>query len=271
MAKNNLTPDSIVVRSAGTLGASDDYDTMEPNSFGYQSGATANRAAPNNGVAWYLSTIDQGGTHDDSTNERAAQIYFGDTNSYANAGLHYRVKQGTYGWHDWGRILTSVSRGAIIQTQYAGTDAITYTTSPSGFQALKVDITPNHTESKLLVIGNIYGSANDDAHAWLEYRIGGGAWQRNTNLNGAYNSGAAFADFSSIRSLAEPDQQTGFGTSVVFHPNTTSLVEIRVMFSAENTNGAVLNIGMSRDTASSYNNTTTKSTLVVQEIAWGEA
>jgi len=269
MAKNNLTDDSIIMRTSGTLTSNEDYNTIEPNSFGYQTESPANKASNNNGVIWYLSTIDQQGLHDDATDERAAQMYFGDTNSYLNGGLYYRVKQGVTGWHNWGRILTSVSRGAVIQTQYASTDAITYTTSQSGFEALKVDITPNYADSRLLVIGNIFGSANDDAHAWLEYRIGGGAWQRNTNLNGSYNGGAAFGDFSSIRSFSEPDQQVHSGTSVVWHPNTTSLVETRVIFSAENTNGASLNIGTSRDTAAAYNNTTMKSTLVVQEIAWG--
>jgi len=163
--------------------------------------------------------------------------------------------------------VTTAKLGAgIIQTAFHSTDAITYTTSQSGFTALEASYTPVLASHRCLVISNVYGAALDDAHAWLEYKIGTGSWTRNTELNGQYNSGMAMGDFSSIRSVSEPDQQTGFGTSVIWSPNTTETVSVRVICSAENTNGFALNIGTSRDTAASYNNTTSKSTLVLQEI-----
>lgn len=249
-----------------------DYNTLKPNSISYTigNGTVPNHPANNNAIVQYWSTEDNIATGIATADERAVQLYYGDTYSYAASGFMYRVKQGTYGWHDWARVMTSKSEGAVIQTKFAGTDAITYTSSQSGFEAMRVSITPNHTTSKLLVMGTIYGAALDDSHAWLEYNIGGAGWTRDSNLNGGYNGGAAFADFSITRGINEPDQQVGFSTHVLFAPNTTSTVEIRVICSAENTNGFSMNIGTSRDTASSYNNTTTKSTLVVQEIAGGE-
>ena len=155
-----------------------------------------------------------------------------------------------------------------MQTAFDTTDAVTYTTSQSGFTALEAALTPTRNNSRMLVISNVYGAAGDDAHAWLEYKIGSGSWTRNTNLNGQYNSGMAMGDFSIVRAISEPDQQVAAGTSVIWHPNTTSEVRIRVICSAENINGFSLNIGQSRDTGNSYNNATAKSTLVIQEIAW---
>ena len=159
--------------------------------------------------------------------------------------------------------------GSIIQVAFDSTNALTSTTSKSGFEAMRATLTPISTSSQLLIIGNVYGAAGDDSHAWLEYRINNGSWIRNTELNGSENGGAAFADFSVTRVLSEPDQQVGYGTSVIFSPNTTSSVDIRVICTAENDNGGGfrLNIGSTGDTSSSYNNTTTKSTLVIMEIA----
>jgi hypothetical protein len=161
--------------------------------------------------------------------------------------------------------------GTILQVAGDSNNNLTVTTSQSGFQALIASLTPRNANSKIAVFGHVYGAASDDAHSWLEYRIGSGAWVRNTELNGTFGAGggAAFADFSYARDDIggdTNDAQTGGGTSVVFSPNTTQTVSVRVICSAENAPGFSLNIGRARDTTG-YNGVTTKSTLVIMEIA----
>jgi hypothetical protein len=87
-------------------------------------------------------------------------------------------------------------------------------------------------------------------------------------LNGDGTYGAAFGDYSVLRSFSEPDQTMSSSTSVMFHPNTTSEVRIRVRPAAENTNGFWMNIGQANDTSVNFNNNRMKSTLTIQEIAW---
>jgi len=159
--------------------------------------------------------------------------------------------------------------GTILQVDGDSNNNLTYTTSQGGFQALFASLTPRNSDSKIAVFGHIYGAAADDAHSWLEYRIGNGGYIRNTELNGFNVGGAAFADFAYARSDSGGDTndgQTGYGTSVVFSPNTTQNVDVRVICSAENSSGFSLNIGRARSTAG-YNGVTTKSTLVIMEIA----
>jgi hypothetical protein len=158
--------------------------------------------------------------------------------------------------------------GTVLQVDQDDNNNVTFTTSQSGFEALRCTLTPTTANSKFLVIGNVYGAANDDAHAWIEYRIGGGAWVRNTVFNGEFAGGAAFADFSyAIEDTGDTnDAQTGYGTCVLWSPNTSQTVDVRVICSDEG-GGFALNIGRSRDTATSYNNTTTKSSLIMMEIA----
>jgi len=159
--------------------------------------------------------------------------------------------------------------GSVLQVTEDDNNNVSFTTSQSGFEALRCTLTPTRSNSKFLVIGNVFGAANDDSHAWIEYRIGGGSWVRNTEFNGAFNGGAAFGDFSYCISNDGGDTndgQTGYGTCVLWSPNTTQVVDVRVICSDEG-GGFSLNIGRSRDTANSYNNTTTKSTLVMMEVA----
>jgi len=160
-----------------------------------------------------------------------------------------------------------IPAGGILQVVYDDNNDVTRTNSSSGFQALICTLTPRDANSKIVVMGNVYGSAGDDAHSWLEYRIGGGAWVRNTALNGSFSGGAAFADYAYHRNRTENDVQTGYGTYVLWSPNTTQTIDVRVIVSAENSGGMFLNIGRTQDTSASYNNTTTKSTLVLMEVA----
>jgi hypothetical protein len=160
-----------------------------------------------------------------------------------------------------------IPAGSILQVVYDETNAVTRTNSQSGFQALIVSLTPRNANSKFVVMGNVYGSAGDDAHSWLEYRLGGGAWVRNTELNGSFGGGAAFADYAYHRNRTENDVQAGYGTYVFWSPNTSQSIDVRVIVSAENTGGMFLNIGRTEDTSNAYNNATTKSTLIVMEVA----
>jgi hypothetical protein len=273
----NIESREIVPLAKGTeISETGDWNTVTPNAIGYYKGAglASNRGAfTNNGVYLSLSTRLLDGTHDDTTDERAAQLYFGDTHqTESGGGIYYRVRQGTAGgsptWHDWARIMSSRSRGTVVQTVHTSTNAHTFTSSQSGFTALEAGLTPLHTSSRILITAALHGSANDDAHAYLEYKIGTGSWIKDTALNGDGTYGAAFGDYSVLRSFSEPDQTMSSSTSVMFHPNTTSEVRIRVRPAAENTNGFWMNIGQANDTSVNFNNNRMKSTLTIQEIAW---
>jgi hypothetical protein len=156
--------------------------------------------------------------------------------------------------------------GKILQVVQDLTRATTKATSHAGFSALNVTLSAlSSTSSRVLVQANVYGSAGDDAYAFLEYRINGGAWQKNTNLN-AEHSGyyAAMGDFSITRDQ-EDKLQINMTTNTMFSPNTTGTVEVRVICTCENTAGFWLNRG--RTEQASYNGQWTLSTLTLWEVA----
>ena len=154
--------------------------------------------------------------------------------------------------------------GSVLQVVNTSTDAETSTTSSSGFEAMRLAITPKFQNSKIIIMGTVYGSGNDDAHSWLEYSIGGGAWQRNTLLNGDRVGGIAFGDVSITRAVGEKTIQVGGSTHLFVSFNTLSVVEIRVMCAAENTGGFWLNSGSAYNGI--FNDTSTKSTLIAMEV-----
>ena len=154
--------------------------------------------------------------------------------------------------------------GKVLQVVNTSTDATTSTTSPSGFEAMRLAITPTFQNSKILIMGTVYGSGSDDAHSWLEYSIGGGAWQRDTLLNGSNAGGNAFGDFSITRAVTEKTIQVGGSTHLFVGFNTLSVIEIRVICSAENASGFWLNKGSASGTT--YNYSSTKSTLIAMEV-----
>jgi len=84
--------------NAGGITSADNYDSIDPNSVFYAQGAVVNHPLSYNGMGMYLSTRGLGTTHDDTTNDRALQLYAGDV---PESGIYYRVKQGTNGWHRW--------------------------------------------------------------------------------------------------------------------------------------------------------------------------
>lgn len=160
--------------------------------------------------------------------------------------------------------INQVPSGAVLQVQQSSTDALTSTTSQAGFVALTVYITPYFASSKILIMASLYGSGDDDATAWMEYNIGGGGWIRDTTLNGAQQGGTAFCDFSITRAVAEKTIQVGGSTHLMVSFNTTQQIGIRVICSAENTGGFWLNSGSAAPAG--YNNTSSKSTLMVWEV-----
>lgn len=157
-----------------------------------------------------------------------------------------------------------IPNGAVLQVQQTSTDALTSTTAQTGFVAMTVYITPTYTSSKILIMASVYGSGDDDATAWMEYNIGGGAWIRDTTLNGSQQGGTAFCDFSITRAVAEKTIQAGGSTHLMVSFNTVQQIGIRVVCSAENTGGFWLNSGS--QAPAGYNNTSSKSTLMVWEV-----
>jgi hypothetical protein len=162
--------------------------------------------------------------------------------------------------------LSGQTMGTVLQSQFASSDALTSTTSQSGFVVMTATLTPYFASSRILIMSSLYGSGDDDTNGWMEYQIGGGAWTRDTLLNGSLNGGSAFTDFSITRAVGEKSIQICGSTQLLVSFNTTSPIGIRVIGSAENTGGFYLNCGINQ-TAGSYNNISSKSTLVLMEIA----
>ena len=242
------------VTSAGNLN-----DNSLRNSIFYSLNAV-NAPHPNNGIGVYLSSHGLGGSGDNATDERAAQIYLGDT---PGSGMFYRVKQGTSGWHPW----VSLSSG-IRGVYFSSTDAHTYTDNQSGFTTLETTFTRiGASTSKFLVIATVNGAALDDAHGRVEY-YDGANWVVPDAFIGS-NSGTSsargsFGDFSITR--ATEDKQTLQYTAVFVHApsSTATTLGYRVRLMAENSNG----LWMNRPTGSDglFNTNTSRSTLLIMEL-----
>jgi hypothetical protein len=163
--------------------------------------------------------------------------------------------------------LSGQTMGTVLQSQFVSSNDLTSTTSQSGFVVMTAFLTPYFASSRILIMSSLYGSGDDDTNAWMEYQIGsGGTWTRDTTLNGSLNGGSAFSDFSITRAVAEKSIQICGSTQLLVSFNTTAQVGIRVIGSAENTGGFYLNCGINQ-TPGSYNNISSKSTLVLMEIA----
>jgi hypothetical protein len=221
-----------------------------------------NAAHTNNGVGLYLSSYGLGGSNDDSSNERAAQLYFGDTPA---SGMFYRVKQGSAGWHPW----VALSSG-IRGIWYSSTNAHTYTTTNAGFTTLETTFvrTNPSSSSKFLIIATVAGAAADDAHARLEF-YDGTNWVVPAELIGQGNTGngyanGSFGDFSITR--ATEDKQILQYTATIMHSpaSTASTLGYRVRMMAENTNGLYMNRPMGWDNG--FNSNTSRSSIIIMEM-----
>lgn len=252
--------------NSSDIAAGDDLNDQSYRNSVFYSLNPTNKAYTNNGVGLYISTYGMGGSSDNAADERAAQIYFGDTPA---SGLFYRVKQGTSGWHPW------VGLGKGIQNiLYDSTAAHTSTTSQSGFTLLEKVFYVIGGSSKFLIIATINGSANDDAHGRIEY-YNGSSWTDPIELRGDGNTGnsyanGSFGDYSIVRSGVVEDKQTVQYTATLIHaPNKASGEQIgyRVRMSAENTNGFTLNRPMGWD--NNFNSNTSRSSIIIMEITGG--
>lgn len=156
--------------------------------------------------------------------------------------------------------------GRVIQVAATKTTANTQTTTAAGFTAMSVSLTPRSSSNKILVMASLAGWSGDDSTAYLEYSIGGGAFQKNTELNGVGTYGG-FGDHSwSHRSNQGPCVNS---VQIEFSPNTTSQVTVRVRATSENGNngGFYLNAAqMPTSPGGDYNSASAISSLVLFEI-----
>lgn len=162
----------------------------------------------------------------------------------------------------------NITAGSVIQTVYNFTNA--RTTWGGLNTVLETSITPTNSASRILISGVLYGHANDDSYMYLEYRIGSGSWIKDSTLNGDGYLGGwgdhCWSHMSNTGPFPSPFH-------VVFSPNTTQTVSIRVGVNAEAT------FYLNRGTSGSFSwdgseggNTNpnpgiSKSTIILQEIA----
>ena len=257
----NATADGFFTNSGDIVSSNDLNDASYRNSVFY-SLDPLNAGHTNNGVGFYLSTYGMGGTGNNATDERAGQLYFGDT---PQSGLHYRVKQGSAGWHPWVGLSTGI-RGV----QYVSTDVHSFTTSQSGFTALEAlwnrDSASDYAHSKFLIIVTANGAADDDASAVIEY-YDGTNWTQPSELRGSGTGfSGSFGDFSVVRASTVENKQTVQYTASYLHaPNSTATtIGYRVRFTCENTAGFWLNRPMATD--GGYNTNFGRSSLMVFEM-----
>ncbi len=216
----------------------------------------------NNGVGMYLSSYGLGGTNDNSTDERAAQFYFGDTPA---SGMFYRVKQGQAGWHPW-VALSSGIKGIWHNT----TNAHVFANSNDGFTTLETTfarINPS-SNSKFLIFATVAGAAGDDAHARLEF-YDGSNWVVPEALIGQGNTGngyanGSFGDFSITRAT-EDKQILQFTATMLHSPSSTAgTLGYRVRVMAENSTGVYMNRPTGWDNG--FNSNTSRSSIIIMEM-----
>lgn len=163
---------------------------------------------------------------------------------------------------------SNVTAGTVVQTVYNFTNA---RTSWGGMNTvLETSITPSSAGSRILISGVLYGHASDDSYMYLEYKIGSGSWTKDATLNGDGYLGGwgdhCWSHMSNTGPFPSP-------FNVLFSPNTTQTVSIRVGVNAEAT------FYLNRGTSGSFSwdgseggNTNpnpgiSKSTIILQEIA----
>jgi hypothetical protein len=157
--------------------------------------------------------------------------------------------------------------GKVLQVASSKTNATTITTDTNGFTLLDTFLTPIATSSKILVMACLFGHSGDDSIAYLQYNIGGGAFIQDTTLNGQGTFGG-FADHAfAHRSNNGP---LGASIMILFSPNTTSTVGVRIRATSENATlgGFWLNAGtqMPATPGNDYNSGSATSTLTLFEI-----
>jgi hypothetical protein len=153
-------------------------------------------------------------------------------------------------------------QGAILQMVYNFSDATGVTGDVSTW--LESFITPTEASSRIFIMGTLAGDArSDDSVSQLQYNIGGGAWQLDSNLNSRRQSFSGLGDASwNHISNGGPFPFTMFG---YFHPNTTAQVGIR--FRHDQEGGGNFWFNRSRDGVDgSENFGTSRSHLILIEV-----
>jgi hypothetical protein len=153
-------------------------------------------------------------------------------------------------------------QGAILQMVHNFSDATGVVGDVSTW--LETFITPTEASSRIFIMGTFAGDArSDDSVSQLQYNIGGGPWQLDSNLNSRVQSFSGLGDHSWVHiSNGGPFPFTMFG---YFHPNTTQTVGIR--FRHDQEGGGNFWFNRSRDGVdNSENFGTSRSTLILIEV-----
>lgn len=252
-------------KSNGDVASTKDLNSQNFKNSVFYALNPSNAPHSNNGVALYLSASGMPGatSSQNLAEERAAQLYFGDT---PLSGLFYRVKQGASGWNPWVSLATGMRC-----VGFSSTDAHTYTTSQSGFTTLETTFTRVNAAntSRFLILATINGAADDDAHATLQFYDGSG-WGVPDALVGSNmgdsNARGSFGDFSIVRtSVMENKQNTQFTACILHAPkNGAGTLGYRVQVKCENSAGCYINRPMGND--GGFNTNSSRSTLLVFEV-----
>jgi len=153
-------------------------------------------------------------------------------------------------------------QGTIIQTVHNFTD------STGGFSDvsthLETFITPQLQSSRILIMGTISGDwRQEDSVTQLQYNIGGGAWQLDTNLNSRNQSFSGVGEGGwNHKSNGGPFPFCVFG---FWHPNTTAQVGVRYRVDMEGGSSFFLNrSNAGQDNSENFG--TGRSVLILSEV-----
>lgn len=175
---------------------------MPRNSVSYKLGLFSDEpdSAGYNSMMLNVSSYGLGGTHNDSSAERAAQLRFADVK-----GNHYiRVKQGTTGWHPWERMMTSRTPGSLLNVAFNARAANTNINTTTWTDVWSITYTPVSDSSYLYIwihmnlwrtettggTGDAYMRLNiDGSTVWQNDRIAGNfQFAGSAGLHSHYNS-----------------------------------------------------------------------------------
>lgn len=153
-------------------------------------------------------------------------------------------------------------QGTIIQTVHNYTDA----TGGYGDVSthLETFITPQLQSSRILIMGTLSGDwRQEDSVTQLQYNIGGGAWQLDSNLNSRQQSFSGVGEGGwAHKSNGGPFPFCVFG---YFHPNTTQTVGIRFRVDMEGGSAFFLNrSNQAQDNSENFG--TGRSVLILSEV-----
>ena len=158
----------------------------------------------------------------------------------------------------------------VLNWHYATDTSFHYTTSTGGSTFLQTTFTPHSDSNRHLIMATVNGAANDDASGVIE-RYSGGSWGTDDNLRGASGPGGSgnfrgsFGDWSSVRASSMEDKQTAQFTAIFVYDFPSGVTGYRVRYTCENTGGLYMN--RPRGSDGGYNTNTSRSTLVVLELA----